>query len=492
MKSIRSHLFVLLLSALGVLCCAGGWGSCLIVRNVILQEFDYSLKTKAHDLFMLTELEHGGHERGGEHGHERERKRESKYEFEFSDKGIPEFERLKHPEYYQIRLPNGEVLRQSPSLSTEFLPLPEKLSAVPTVYKLILPGGLPGRAAVMKAPPLRGEDGKDLDVSSIRAEDAIIVVLARDTVRLNQVFRHLVIGFTLGTLLVLLIMVLAITWVVRSGLRPLDLLAARAVTIQPDALDVRFPLNAMPMELKPIAGQLNALLERMELAFQRERTLTASMAHELYTPIAELRSISEVVLKWPDDPEATSSVAENAHGIALHMQDVVEALLSLSRCDSGQQQVAEESVDIADMLRQQFSAVEQRLCAKEITCPVVEGRMIVRTDPAMLGVVLSNLVRNAAEHVPHDGCIGYRLEEVEGEIRLALSNSAGQLEEDDLPHLFDFLWKKDSSRTGDSHCGLGLTLVQRFCRLLNIRIEATLPESGLFEVTLGIPVRELS
>jgi signal transduction histidine kinase len=471
MKSIRSHLTVLLLLGMGLLCSIGGFIAYQVARNVILHEFDYSLRTKVHDLSTLTEREHRG------------------YEFEFSDKGMPEFERKEHPEYYQISDEDGGLLDRSPSLVDQTFPIPDfLLSADPRLYALTLPGGLPGRAAVVKVVPRWSGEHGEYRTEINQNDRSIIIILARDTVRLSEVLRRIAAGFLVGIIMLLFVMVLAIKWVVTTGLRPLDLLADRAVTIRPETLDVRFPLSALPNELRPIAEQLNQLLERIDSAFQRERYLTAAMAHELYTPIAELRSMSEVAIKWPDDPAATSSFATNAHAVALQMQALANALLALSRCESGLQKVESEPVDLVELVNGIFQSINGQLEDRKIERVWdAESAVGVETDRAMLTAVLSNCFKNAAEYTPEGGRISCRIVSSAAGHEVCIANTNASLVSEDLPHLFEPLWRKDKSRTSSTHSGLGLTVTNRFCYVLGIKFTAELGEADCFEVRLVIP-----
>jgi signal transduction histidine kinase len=86
-----------------------------------------------------------------------------------------------------------------------------------------------------------------------------------------------------------------------AGLSPLNQLANQAASITADSLATRFPTEIWPGELTPISSRLNDLLERLEQSFERERRFSADLAHELRTPIAELRSLAELALKWPED-----------------------------------------------------------------------------------------------------------------------------------------------------------------------------------------------
>jgi two-component system sensor histidine kinase QseC len=114
-------------------------------------------------------------------------------------------------------------------------------------------------------------------------------------------------------------------------LRPLSSLAKRAETIHASSLQLRFPTDNIPVELLPIAQRLNDLLARLEASFAREQRFSADVAHELRTPIAELRTLAEVALKWPDD--VNQAALKEALNIALQMESVATGLMALARCD---------------------------------------------------------------------------------------------------------------------------------------------------------------
>ncbi|MCK4565026.1 MAG: HAMP domain-containing histidine kinase, partial [Verrucomicrobia bacterium] len=396
-------------------------------------------------------------------------------DLEFAETRMLEFERREHPEYFQVKIRHGDVLARSPSLGSATLALPDTVPwAEPVSYDLELPGGVRGRAAVMEV---------------VFGGGRLDIVVARDTVRLHRLFRSMALGFTGATLLLLLALALGLNHLVGRGLRPLGIFADQVVSVDEGTLDTRFSLPSLPVELQPIARQLDRLLERIAAGFQRERSLTSAMAHELYTPIAELRSSTEVALKWPDDPEAASAAVGEAHAIALQMQAVVNALLSLSRCEAGLQDIAIEPVEVSSVLEAISGSIAEPLQEKGIASTwTLEPGLLVETNRAMLEVVLSNLCRNVMEYTPRGGRVECCAEAVGGRCVVTLSNTQATLSEADLEHLCDPLWRKDKARSGSVHSGLGLAVAKRFCNLLGIQLAAALPEPGLFRVTLSIPV----
>ncbi len=127
---------------------------------------------------------------------------------------------------------------------------------------------------------------------------------------------------------------IAVSTGLRGALAPLDTLAEQASRIDADSLATRFPITGLPGELRPIADRLNALLSRLERSFDRERQFSADVAHELRTPIAELRAGAELALKLAD--ARRSDADRETLAIAAQMEGVVVRLLALLRSDRGQ------------------------------------------------------------------------------------------------------------------------------------------------------------
>ena len=94
-----------------------------------------------------------------------------------------------------------------------------------------------------------------------------------------------------------------------SALQPLSGLASQVATIDANSLTNRVTVERLPPDLIPIAGQINDLMARLEAALDRERRFAGNAAHELLTPVSELRLASENALEWPNDLMATSSLA---------------------------------------------------------------------------------------------------------------------------------------------------------------------------------------
>jgi signal transduction histidine kinase len=125
----------------------------------------------------------------------------------------------------------------------------------------------------------------------------------------------------------------------RVGLRSLDRLTRQVRALDVTSLDTRVDVEAPPEEIAVVVEQVNALLDRLEGGFKRERRLSSDIAHELKTPIAELRSLCAVGARWPEDRVAVRKFFEDAEAIAEQMERIVVHLLALARYDEGREQV---------------------------------------------------------------------------------------------------------------------------------------------------------
>src|SRR5204862_5540117 len=130
----------------------------------------------------------------------------------------------------------------------------------------------------------------------------------------------------------------------RTSMRPLVRLGEQATTMGADSLHERFAVEAMPREIAPIVTRLNDLVARLQEGFERERRFSGYLAHELRTPLAAIRSTSEVAAKWPEQ-SSSQDYAEIAR-ITARLQQTVDTLLLLARTETASANVVREAVTL--------------------------------------------------------------------------------------------------------------------------------------------------
>ena len=464
MNSIRRHLATSLLAGFGLLWCAGAATVYLATRAMLVEEFDSALDARAQAIISLTEQEG------------------AKVVLEDAATLDPLTPPRHARQFFQMRFNDGAVVMRSHSLAGHDLP---RLDASDKLRfaNLALQDGKAGRAAVVRFMPRVDPDVPQPTAGALPKAITLVVAVPRGDL-----------DRTLNTLLAILFgvaalasaaTVLLIKRVVRAGLAPVTAIAERATTIDAGSLSQRFSTDTMPSELQPICARFNDLLARLETSFDRERRFSADVAHELRTPIAELRSLAEVALRWPDDASATAKTVEDARQIALQMEALVTRLLAMMRCEAGNQLLQREPVCVTELVAEVLRPFQPQVDMKQLAVTLaVPASVSMFTDRAVFQSILANLLANAVEYTPPRGKLDVRFVSDGGHFTLTVANTVTDVTSDDLPHLFERFWRKDAARSGTNHCGLGLALSQTFARALGLRLSAGLTAPDMLTLTL--------
>ena len=470
MRSLRGRLTVWLLAGIGLLLAAGGLLLDRVISARLLREHDAALLDKARSLVNLTELKDG------------------RVWLESSDELLPEFAAAKEPSYFEIwrAVGNGDggsVVERSRSLGTHDLTRTDSRLDQPRLSGLTLPDGRRGRQAEISFHP-RAEIEEVQKQDPAPAIDSPLVTLAVAQSRedLDALLASLRVTLAAVILALLAGTAVLVKSVVALGLAPLDGLARRLEGMDAESLSEPLEAADAPAELVPVVQHLNGLLARLDSSFARERSFSANLAHELRTPLAELRTVVEVALKWPDDPASWEASLSEIRGIGLQMEKVVGNLLTLARCDARQQTVERSEVPLRELAASCWTAVAAEAGEKGMGLDLdIPHGMTVRTDREKLSLILANLFANAVAHGSPGKPVACA---ASGAFTLRIGNFTERLTPDDLPRIFDRFWRKDPARSGGRHIGLGLALVAALCDLLAIEKEARLRD-GYFEISLS-------
>ncbi|HUI06816.1 MAG TPA: ATP-binding protein [Verrucomicrobiae bacterium] len=469
MKSIQMRLMA---GLLGSSLLVFGIGAAVIhfaTRALLFREFDATLRAKAMALAAATDVNRGV------------------VEFDLADELLQEFSRPHSAEYFQLTDANGRTLARSASLGTNDLARLFGTMNSPRLWNLNLPDGHRGRAIGFQFAP--EESGTNGPPSTAAAPNRIVtLVVARSLRDVTHTLGALTSALLLAAAVVAMGMIVIIRLVVRRGLIPLGDVADRAARIDASSLGQRFDTEPLPAELLPIGHRLNDLLARLEQSFERERRFTADAAHELRTPIAELRSLAEVALKWPEGNETTMQAFHDTLEIARKMETIATGLLTLARCEAGKQTVSRETIHIKKLVDTVWQPLVGQAGRRQLRVAFdLPSEIRLTTDRALFGLLLANLFSNAVEYTPVAGEVCIRAEQRDGLFTLSVANTVDDLGPDDLPHLFQRFWRKEASRTSSEHAGLGLALARAFAGLLGMKIRAELVLPDTLVLSLEAP-----
>jgi signal transduction histidine kinase len=477
MGSLRGRLFVYLIGGTALVLLVAGFILRTIVADALQREFDRALLARARGLVALTEQEG------------------DQVEFEFQSEHTPEFAAGAEPEYFELWLADGSLIQRSPSFDTSDQMRAASLvksphpATTPTFRDVRLPDGRRGRQIQIDfVPSLDPEDvpaeGRPAPEASSRSAATLLV--AREREQLDAAIRRL--DLTVATLGIGLMLALAglTQLALRVGLRSLDRLTGQVRALDVNSLDARVDVTKPPREIAVVVEQVNALLARLEAGFTRERRLSSDIAHELKTPIAELRNLSEVGARWPEDRATVRQFFEDAGAVAQQMERIVVHLLALARYDEGRERVFTAPVQVVEVVDAAWKPLAREALAKGLELrQEISPILRLETDPEKFALIVANLLSNAVAYSPPGTVVTCVSEETRERVSVSFSNRAGNLEPADLAVMFDRFWRKDEARAGGRNVGLGLALVRALADLLGIRIETRLDPDRTFRVTLS-------
>lgn len=393
-----------------------------------------------------------------------------------SDRIMRDFGHGEDEGFFEVRRADGAPLVRSESLHGGDLPRPEQVARRPRFRRIQLADGRALTSVdLFVNPGVRTPPGGQAGIAPM----VLSVAMDRNEVDELLVRLALICG---AIVLLLTAAAFVIPPLLRRLLNPLDNMALQTSIIDADSLDTRLPVEGLPSELRPIAECLNELFSRLERSFERERRVTADLAHELRTPLAELRTWVSSALKWPEsrDPSTDREIMDATR----HMEAIVTQMLALARSELGKLPLRVESVDIAALLRSTWRSFEPRSVAKELRIGWSLAPAASKTDPAVLRSILANLFENAVEYTPAGGEIFIESGEENGGVAVRITNTASNLNRQDVSRFFERFWRKEEARSSEQHVGLGLAIAQSFARSLGWRLEADLSENQLLTFTL--------
>jgi signal transduction histidine kinase len=474
MSTIRQQLTRQVLSAFIATLLLGGAGGFVILRGALQGQFDAALGPQADAVSSILSWDQGqlyiDHSERFMRGFDVEEPREHA--------GVPLLP--VEARVFEIwRADTRQVLARSPSLRDSDLVLTDDMPATrPAFWNMTLPSGLPGRAMALVVRPRLPREGVEPPVD-------VVLMVAADRRALDRTLRTVAWVLSGCGLLLIAVTVVIVPRVLRRQLAPLDRLADQAARIDAQTLSARFPTTGLPGELLPIGERLNDLLQRLEQAFGRERQFSADVAHELRTPLAELRTATELALKWPDARPPTHD--REMLLIAAHMEGIVSRLLALLRSERDHLPVQREAIDVASLLDDIWRPLAARADANHLTVTwQVPAGTVIHTDRVLLRSILTNVLENAAEYTPAHGAIDISSDDPDGRWRLRVANTAVGLTADDVQKLFDRFWRHDTARANTDHSGLGLSLAHAFTRTLGGELTATLEEQTRLVLVLSL------
>jgi two-component system heavy metal sensor histidine kinase CusS len=279
--------------------------------------------------------------------------------------------------------------------------------------------------------------------------------------------------------------------IARHVIRPVEEMATTARHISSTNLHERILADGYPVELASLAGTFNEMLDRLEDSFERISRFSADIAHDLRTPVNNIRGEAEVALARARTIDEYREVLESCLEEAVRLSTLIGDLLFLARAESPLTHVRRERVDVTELLvgvQEYYEASASDAGISLTTVPASEA-VIADLDRALMQRVVSNLVSNAVAHTPPGGSVVLEANFDPPMIRIEVSDTGSGIPPEALPRVFDRFFRVDTSRAQTSGgTGLGLAIVQSIMLLHGGEVHIGSQLGKGTRVTLHMPV----
>ncbi|MEA3173222.1 MAG: hypothetical protein QOF42_633 [Gammaproteobacteria bacterium] len=250
----------------------------------------------------------------------------------------------------------------------------------------------------------------------------------------------------------------------------------------------RLPTQLHDEELNTLSQTINGMLDQIEQLVHGVRNVSNSIAHDLRTPLAELRSRLEELSLLRPSTEETYAEIDGAVADVDRVIRIFDALLRLAEIDAGMRRSGFVSLDVSDLAANAVEFYEPAAELRNIDLQFrSDGPLSVSGDPVLLAQALSNLIDNALKYAPENGCIEvavHRLSESSAEV--SVSDNGPGIDPAERSKVVERFYRGDASR-GTPGVGLGLSLVEAVAKLHGSALALRDQSPGLRAV-LTLPV----
>ena len=260
-------------------------------------------------------------------------------------------------------------------------------------------------------------------------------------------------------------------WISRQALHPLLHLNHLISEIQPESLDQRLSLKRAEDEIKQLADAFDDMLDRLEQAFEQQGQFVADAAHELRTPLANMRTNLEVI---QGDPNATRSdyknLSQTFNRSLARLEGLVEDLLLLAK---GEQAIRKEPVSLEDLLNKVIQETDPLSQKHQVEIKLATtGNHIIAVDGPLLSIAFRNLIVNGIQYNHPGGAVTINVQVEKSATVVSIADTGMGIPESDLPHIFERFYRVDKSRAQNlGGAGLGLSIAAHIVELHGGSIE---------------------
>ena len=246
----------------------------------------------------------------------------------------------------------------------------------------------------------------------------------------------------------------------RRILAPAESLAAAARGLAQGDFTRRVDVRSRD-EVGELGRTFNAMAEELERTEEVRRSLVADVAHELRTPLSNIRGYLEAIRDGL--VKADEGTLDSMYEEVTLLTRLIEDLQDLALAESGQLSLYTQPCDLVELARKAVAAVQPQAEARSITVGTSAlSDAPVQVDPERISQVLRNLLVNAANYTSPGGSIHVGVYATEKGIEVSVEDTGPGIPQEELPYVFERFYRVDKSRSrATGGVGLGLTIAKR-------------------------------
>jgi len=259
-------------------------------------------------------------------------------------------------------------------------------------------------------------------------------------------------------LLAAIVMSTVLGWLaIRYSLRPLSAIVKKIRNLSVSQLNDPLDTSQVPRELAQLSNSLNAMMRRIDDAFQHLADYSSDIAHELRTPVTSLMTQTQVALSADRSSDEYREVLYSSMEELQRMSQMIADMLFLAQTDNTQQLPDIETINLSNEINNllEFYSILAEDKAMNLSA---EGEATLQANRLMIRRAVGNLLTNAIRHSPEGSWVKLHMASLPDEVQITVSNAGGPIPESDRDKLFDRFYR--SRGTENKGTGLGLALVK--------------------------------
>jgi len=306
-----------------------------------------------------------------------------------------------------------------------------------------------------------GWDPATLELASLRTADGTLVQVGKSSESRDDLLARFRAALGLVTLSIVVIALGGGLLATRSALAPIRaLIAAVGRIVDTGRIDARVPLAGTGDALDELTALFNAMQDKIEGLVTAMRGALDNVSHDLRTPLTRLRGTAELALAAQPDAERYREALAECVEESDHVLVMLNTLMDISEAESGAMQLRLAPVALGDVVARAVDLYRDVADAKGVALEVKPGGgVIVDADRTRLEQVAANLIDNAVKYTPAGGRVDVGVRAEDGRAILTVADTGAGIPADELPRIWDRLFRGDTSRT-ERGLGLGLSLVK--------------------------------